>query len=117
MERGVLSKRRRMMSGEPGGPTSCSPITWIDTARVRPVQSAGRPRANGEVERYNRTLLEEWAYVRPIDQRATGPLPVSLAPPVQPSPVPHSVEGRPADLPCQQPGWERQTGSGSRVPR
>lgn len=34
-----------------------------------------RPQTNGKVERYHRTLLEEWAYIRPWtteNQRATG---------------------------------------------
>jgi transposase InsO family protein len=33
----------------------------IDHRRIRPYT----PRTNGKVERFNRTLLEEWAYVRP----------------------------------------------------
>jgi len=37
-------------------------------------------------------------------KRRPAPLAVSLASPVQP--MPHSVEGRTADLPCQQPGGE-----------
>ena len=37
-----------------------------------------RPRTNGKVERFNRTLLEEWAYAQPYhseaDRAATFPL-------------------------------------------
>src|SRR5918995_1128019 len=40
MERGVLSKKTRMIGAEPGRPNELSPVMRIDTARVRPVQSA-----------------------------------------------------------------------------
>ena len=34
-----------------------------------------RPQTNGKVERFNRTLLAEWAYVRPTRPTANAPPP------------------------------------------
>ena len=36
-------------------------LAGIEHRRIRPYT----PRTNGKVERFNRTLLEEWAYIRP----------------------------------------------------
>jgi transposase InsO family protein len=41
--------------------TDMDDIVGIRQVFTRPF----RPQTNGEVERFNRTLLEEWAYVRP----------------------------------------------------
>jgi transposase InsO family protein len=41
-------------------------LDGIEHRRIRPYT----PRTNGKVERFNRTLLEEWAYVRPYDNDA-----------------------------------------------
>lgn len=46
-------------------------LAGIEHRRIRPYT----PRTNGKVERFNRTLLEEWAYVRPYlsdEQRAAA---------------------------------------------
>ena len=41
-------------------------VADLEHRRTRP----RRPQTNGKVERFNRTLLDEWAYVRPYDSEA-----------------------------------------------
>jgi transposase InsO family protein len=68
------------------------------------------PQTNGKVERYNRTLLNEWAYARPYRSEAarTRALDTWL-PHVQPSQAPHGYRGSAHQL-RQQPGWAEQLG-------
>jgi Integrase core domain len=70
-----------------------------------------RPQTNGKVERFNRTLLEEWAYVRPYltNEQRTGLLEGWLHLYKQPS-VPHRARRPPTHRSCQQPFWELQLG-------
>ena len=75
MERGVLSKKKRMMGAEPGRPNELSPITRIDIARVRPVQSAagrsffepGSPWQNPFVESFGSRVRDEVLSVEAFD--------------------------------------------------
>lgn len=68
------------------------------------------PQTNGKVERFNRTLLNEWAYASPIPLRSRqNQSPRQMAPHVQPSPIPHRYWG-PTGQPSQQPGWAEHLG-------
>jgi transposase InsO family protein len=54
-----------------------------------------RPQTNGKAERFNRTLVEEWAYQRPFASNADRPGLARMAPHLQPSPLTHCAR-RPA---------------------
>jgi transposase InsO family protein len=43
--------------------SSAKPLPWLGIRHV--FTRAHRPQTNGKVERFNRTLLEEWAYGLP----------------------------------------------------
>jgi hypothetical protein len=70
-----LSKKARMMGAEPGRPNEPSPITRIDTARVRAVQSAagrsfiepGSPWQNRFVESFGSRVRDEVLSVEAFD--------------------------------------------------
>ena len=48
--------------------TFAAALGHVENRRTKP----RRPQTNGKVERFNRTLLDEWAYVRPYASEAQG---------------------------------------------
>jgi hypothetical protein len=67
---------------------------------------AYRPQTNGIAERFNRTLLEEWAYARPSSPAQSAP--GWLAARLQPSPHPHRPR---RTAPDQPPRRQRPPGT------
>lgn len=59
--------------------------------RIRPY----RPQTNGKVERFNRTLLDEWAYLRPYTSNTARTEALAGFPHLQPPPLPHRTQRHP----------------------
>lgn len=79
-------------------------LDGIEHRRTRP----RRPQTNGKVERFNRTLLDEWAYVRPYRSKAERVAALDdWLHLYNQSPTPHRHR-RPTDQPSQRPGWSIQ---------
>jgi transposase InsO family protein len=65
-----------------------------------------RPQTNGKVERYNRTLLVEWAYCPSLPQRNHPPQgPHPMATHLQSPPTPHLTRQQTTHQPCHQRLW------------
>jgi transposase InsO family protein len=76
----------------------------IEHTRTRPYT----PRTNGKAERFNRTLLDEWAYARTYrsDLQRADALDRWLH--TQPSPLPHRPRRPSTHEPHQRPTWAQQ---------
>lgn len=61
-----------------------------------------QPQTNGKVERFNRTLLDEWAYQRPYTSNGERTTALALPPHLQPAPLPHRTGRSPTHQPRQQ---------------
>ena len=72
-----------------------------------------RPQTNGKAERFNRTLLDEWAYQRPFTSNTDrAARPARLAPHLQPPPLPHRARRPTTHQPRQQRCWALHLGPG-----
>lgn len=135
---GVMPKLRAASARDPPRPSSpprastalkgCRPATpgpyrkslaWrqalADLGAVGSLTRAYRPLTSGKAERFHRTLLDEWACLRPCtgNTERTG----ALADPahLQPPSLPHRTRWSSTDQPCEQRRGSLRQGPGDQA--
>ena len=78
----------------------------ITHKRTRPY----RPQTNGKVERFNRIMLEEWAYAQPYTSETQRVAAFDQSAPLQSPPRPHRAQGTTPSRACTQPIRGEQLG-------
>ena len=87
----------------------------VDTAITHTRTKTFRPQTNGKVERYNRTLLNEWAYARPYRSEAARTRALDKWLHMYNHHRHHTAIGGPPSQSRQQPGGAEHLGEDQRL--